>query len=82
MSTSETFDDGGPAFPQGHLDGPHVDPSGMSLLDWFAGKALQGIVANPEYSGLTDEEFAEGAYEQALLMLTVRERLNAKRGTL
>ena len=40
--------DGGPAFPQGYLDGPEVDPSGMSLRAWFAGMAMQGLITNPD----------------------------------
>lgn len=39
----QSIDDGGPAFPLG--DNSCFNPSpGMSLRDWFAGKALQGIV--------------------------------------
>jgi len=33
--------DGGPAFPGDGL------VKGMSLLDWFAGQALKGLLANP-----------------------------------
>lgn len=38
---------GGPAFPAHHFDlaeGEH----GMTLRDWFAGKAMQGMLANPK----------------------------------
>ena len=51
-----TPNDGGPAFPT-H---PAVDPDngeyntepGMTLRDWFAGKALQGLIADPiSYNG-------------------------------
>lgn len=37
----------GPAFPAHHFDlaeGEH----GMTLRDWFAGKAMQGMLANPK----------------------------------
>jgi hypothetical protein len=44
--------DGGPAFPAQHFDladGEH----GMTLLDWFAGMAMQGFLASgkctPDY---------------------------------
>jgi hypothetical protein len=42
--------DGGPAFPAQHFDladGEH----GMTLRDWFAGMALQGMLANDIESG-------------------------------
>ena len=42
MSSKNKLADGGPAFPQGHMEGPHVNPSGMTLRDWFAGQALAG----------------------------------------
>lgn len=43
------------AFPRSAYDGrgetdspfPHHEQDGMTLRDWFAGKALQGILANP-----------------------------------
>ncbi len=43
---------GGPAFPRQHTIADADSPffkygsSGMSLRDWFAGMALQGIVSN------------------------------------
>ena len=48
--------DGGPAFPYVHPlnkayeDGSTLFPEtpGMSLRDWLAGKALQGILSNAE----------------------------------
>lgn len=46
MNDTKPIEDGGPAFPQGHLDGPEVDPSGMSLRDWFAGQLMAGQAAN------------------------------------
>ena len=48
MSTIET---GGPAFPVG--SGDMRDPVGMTLRDYFAAKAMQGIVAG--VSGLDKE---------------------------
>ena len=53
-------DDGGPAFPrpQGHNGNvdrqQHTDSHaelGMSLRDWFAGMALQGLLAHREKGG-------------------------------
>lgn len=41
------INDGGPAFPQTNdsWQGPHAVPEGMSLRDWFAGMAIQGMLA-------------------------------------
>ena len=43
---SDDAKDGGPAFPAG-VYGSEMR-RGMSMRDWFAGMALQGIMANPE----------------------------------
>jgi len=40
-------DDGGPAFPQ--LDLSKCQAPGMTLRDWFAGKAIAGILAHHEF---------------------------------
>ncbi len=45
---------GGPAFPQNNLSPYGMGPiegnnGGMSLRDWFAGQALAGICASPNY---------------------------------
>ena len=45
---SDKIKGGGPAFPQGHLDGPHVDPSGLSKRELFAGMAMQGLATSQE----------------------------------
>ena len=64
------------AFPT-HDQDPGSDPrnrvltGGMSLRDWFAGMALQGIVANPEASG-SIEEIAHYSYRYADAMLAER----------
>jgi hypothetical protein len=51
---------------------------GMSLRDWFAGMAMQGMLANPnqDYAPLTtksQEAVVSGAYEIADAMLAARE---------
>jgi hypothetical protein len=72
---------GGPAFPRdatnvqmaGKL---YVDEGeqGMSLLDFFAAKALQGICAHADSWGLgTVDQIAEQAYLIAGAMLRARE---------
>lgn len=74
-----TPSDGGPAFPvleMTHGGGikQRCENPGMSLRDWFAGMALQGLLArafnNPA------ELMAGWAYQFADDMLTERERKN------
>ena len=65
--------DGGPAFP---ILYPRADEDGrgsMSLRDWFAGMALQGMCANG-LSGNPGEikDAAYNAYRQADTMLAAR----------
>ncbi|MDR6421328.1 hypothetical protein J2801_003616 [Paraburkholderia phenoliruptrix] len=68
--------DGGPAFPQ-QCDHPMAFV-GLSLRDYFAAKAMQGLVAasgdgatNVSYD---DESVAKSAYELADAMLRAREK--------
>lgn len=70
---------GGPAFP-GQYDHGHTVESwtGMTLRDYFAANAMQGMLANPnqDYAPLTlkaQEAVVEGAYEMADAMLKARE---------
>ena len=63
---------GGPAFP---IPGLHNDAdfNGMSLRDYFAGKALQGMLANQHPYQASDEHmFARDAYTLADAMLEAR----------
>lgn len=77
-----TINDGGPAFPRHALeiklpDGSVVpkDP-GMTLRDWFASQAMQGLIASPRgpVNGgtVTDSWVAENAYIVADAMLKAR----------
>ena len=66
--------DGGPAFPTGLHD-----IRGASLRDWFAGMALQGMLANTDDSdaalhrvGALMKLVAINAYEAADAMLAAR----------
>lgn len=56
--------DGGPAFPVPY----GARHSGMSLRDWFAGLALQGLLAEAGTYANFDEP-AKDAYEAADAML-------------
>lgn len=73
--------DSGPAFPlpvsdqecHGRFESGY---GGMSLRDWFAGKAIQGLLA-AQIHGFNDRPangpFASMAYEMADAMLKARE---------
>ena len=75
---------GGPAFPTHDVyehcgfdgnSGPHVQQTtntGMALRDYFAAKALQGLLANSEVQA-THAEFAAESYKMADAMLKARE---------
>lgn len=77
--------DGGPAFPQ--ILGERYEPmstEGMSLRDYFAAKAMQGMLSNPYYMEEMYEYFkgdnlkigksiCESAYAVADAMLKARE---------
>lgn len=65
-------DNGGPAFPtnESNYQRDYSDP-GMSLRDYFAAKAMQGICATDTY---TAEKTAKTAYEQADAMLEARKK--------
>lgn len=78
-----------PAFPIPELRNPHTGDviqqgwEGMSLRDWFAGMALQGMCANPDITSAMSEKgmkpfeiresFASSAYAQADEMMEERE---------
>lgn len=69
---------GGPAFPMVHGtangDGTYSEnqvTGGMSLRDWFAGKAMQGLLASSVKG--SEDQFAEYSYKVADAMLRARE---------
>jgi hypothetical protein len=67
MSAANT---GGPAFP---LMFTHATTQyGMTLRDYFAAKAMQAILSNPEYTG-EDSGLAAQSYNVADAMLKARE---------
>jgi hypothetical protein len=78
MSTTNT---GGPAFPTWEQDeyGSKFFNEGMTLRDYFAAKALQGLLADPEPLDLWDgdktiaDTYAREAYVYADAMLRARE---------
>lgn len=68
-----TIEDGGPAFPLQSI-GPEFEPgyAGMSLRDYFAAKAMQGMAAHPESDKWPADGIAKAAYQQADAMLAAR----------
>ena len=62
-----------PAFPQ-VLDGI-VDKPGMTLRDYFAGQALQGLIARSSGIRVADADvMARGCYAYADAMLEERDK--------
>ncbi len=74
MSTRKFIDDGGSAFPYGFINekGGQTIVMGMSLLDWFAGMAMQGILSNPIVRDPDTDIVAQDAYEVAKSMLAAK----------
>lgn len=62
-------DESGPAFP---VSNGYEYKTGMTLRDWFAGMAMQGLLA----SGLAQKSggYSRAAYEFADAMLEVRKK--------
>jgi hypothetical protein len=61
-----------PAFPEMNPNRLNPNP-GMTLRDYFAAKAVQGMVANPEMTGDRKVDIVREAYEFADEMLRARE---------
>jgi hypothetical protein len=68
-------DDGGLAFPRPASKATKELQDGMTLLDWFAGQAMNGAVFNPEIvkGGFSNGEVALWAYRMAHAMIKTRE---------
>jgi hypothetical protein len=72
MSNTNT---GGPAFPTEAYDLERqslVREEGMTLRDYFAAKAMQSILSDPNYSS-PDDKLAEASYWVADAMLKARD---------
>ena len=60
------------AFPSPRDPKTGADDKGMSLRDYFAAHAMQGMIAEPSLKA-TPQEFAERAYMVADAMLKARD---------
>ena len=67
---------GGPAFPTSADNGHSTNQDGMTLRDYFAAKAMQGLLAGLLADGqdLKWEQIAIDAYRQSNAMLKTREQ--------
>ena len=84
---NQPINDGGPAYPMGyHPEGNSADHSGMTLRDYFAAAALQGLISKLPIIDQTgvhgikvddkiayNNEVAESCYWIADAMLKARE---------
>ncbi len=69
MSNTNT---GGPAFPVG--SGDMRDPTGMTLRDYFAAKAMQGLLSRIGHDKINVHDvLAQRTYQIADAMLKARE---------
>ena len=68
---------GGPAFPVPLLPGQSwqgIGPcDGMTLRDYFAGRAMQSYLLDKDRDSFTFEQWAQASYEMADAMLKARE---------
>jgi hypothetical protein len=65
--------DGGQAFPNEGFNGWGMPQEGMTLRDYFAAKALQGLITTGNPKDEWDEpEMAKWSYKMAAAMLKAR----------
>ena len=67
---------GGPAFPvqSVYIEDQETNSHGMTLRDYFAAKAMQGLITcAPNHGDITHEYCAVDAYRYADAMLKARE---------
>lgn len=74
-------DDGGPAFPTDHAtDTTFTDiRGGLTVRQWYAGRALQGLVTNGKVP-VSKIEVAQCAFEYADAMILFEEAEGRKHG--
>jgi len=72
---TKQIDDGGTAFPYREQDcnGQYNDHFGMTLRDYFAAAALQGLLTQPAEAEFSQaENFAKASYQMADAMIEAR----------
>ena len=52
----------------------YVSEDGMDLRDYFAAAAMQGLMAEPCWAGIENEDIAEECYKMADEMMKAREQ--------
>ena len=69
---------GGSAFPWTETHPAHGTRGemGMTLLDWFAGQALAGLLSDETIERCTPEGYAKSAYDYAEAMIEERKKRN------
>lgn len=71
MQNETKINDGGPAFPRSS-QGPSGDldfSTGMTLRQWYAGMALQGLMRHPDSVGESEAVIARWAFLAADAMI-------------
>ena len=70
---SDTINNGGPAFPA-PAGVAHITEQGMTLRDYFAAKAMQGMCSSDSHcvDGWAHSDIAVQAYQMADAMLRAR----------
>jgi hypothetical protein len=73
---STPINDGGPAFPVASCPDANGQicwgTDGMTLRDWFAGRAMAGLLTQPAEIEFGASHFAKASYEMADAMLAAR----------
>ena len=67
-------DTGGPAFPTLADNGHAMNQDGMTLRDWFAGKALMGMMASRNPNSPRFHPDVDAAYVYAVADAMLKER--------
>ena len=74
---SGTINYGGSEFPCGptvfSMSGDDCSRPSVTLRDYFAAKAMQGMLSTDRFGAASEETIADWAYEQADAMLRARE---------
>ncbi len=82
MTKQKQIDDGGSVTADiiseryvaglGMLEEKVQSVGGLSLRDYFAAAAMQGLISHNHYGSVSDENIARGSYEYADAMLEAR----------